>query len=195
MKTKIIPFCLDTAKKIQAGEIEGKIKTRDSKDVDEIVFFETPLEYDVYAVINGRPHSFTDRGFERKWDHSGKWHGDLVLEVPDNEPQFNSPYSIEQLDKLKGYIEQLIGVNQGVIDDMNRMIQELRKTGNSLKTEFKPFDRVLVRDVDSCKWCCDFFSHFNSALDYECIGGTWCQCIPYAGNESLVGTTDKPKED
>lgn len=33
MKTKIIPFDLETAKKIQAGEIEGRIKTKTNKDV------------------------------------------------------------------------------------------------------------------------------------------------------------------
>ena len=88
MKTKIIPFNLETAKKIQAGEIKGRIKTRNSKDVDEIVFFVTPLEYSIYAVINGVCHSFTEKGYERDWDKSCSWRGDLVLEVPDNEPQF-----------------------------------------------------------------------------------------------------------
>lgn len=146
MKTKIIPFDLETAKKIQAGEIKGKIKTRDSKDVDEIVSFGTPLEYNVFAVINGRPHSFTERGFERSWDKSGKWIGDLVLEVSDNEPQF------------------------------------------------KPFDRVLVRDEDDEIWDCDMFS-LRYDGKYWCIGGIKQQCIPYEGNEHLVGTTDKPKED
>lgn len=88
MKTKIVPFDLETAKKIQAGEIEGKIKTRDSKDVDEIVFFRTPLEYSIYAVINGICHSFIKEGYERSWDKSGSWKGDLVLEVPYNKPLF-----------------------------------------------------------------------------------------------------------
>lgn len=88
MKTKIIPFDLETAKKIQAGEIKGKIKTRDSKDVDEIVFFNIPLEYNIYAVIDGSLHSFTEKGFEKNWDKSGKWCCDLILEVPDNESQF-----------------------------------------------------------------------------------------------------------
>ena len=154
MKTKIIPFDLELAKKIQAGEIDGSIKTRDSKDVDEIVFFGTPLDYNVYAVINGKPHSFTKRGFERSWDKSGKWSGDLVLEVPDNEPQF--------------------------------------------KPFFKPFDRVLVRTSNLEEWETSYFSHIRISGGKTCyIAGNirWNQCIPYEGNEHLVGTTDKPKEE
>ena len=148
MKTKTIPFDAKMAKDIQDGKNDGKIKTRDSKDVDEIVFFGTPLEYKVYAVINGRPHSFTERGFERSWDKSGKWHGDLVIEVPDNEPQF------------------------------------------------KPFDRVLVRDDDTDEWCIALYAYRTKTGFHRMVGGArWRQCIHYEGNEELVGTMDKPKEE
>ena len=60
--------------------------------------------------------------------------------------------------------------------------------------EFKPFDKVLVRSSDELFWSCDLFSHIDNGT-YVCIGGGWSQCIPYEGNEHLVGTTDKPKEE
>lgn len=57
---------------------------------------------------------------------------------------------------------------------------------------FKPFDRVLVRDADDIPWKCQFYSHpyedFHATLD-----GVHWQCVPYAGNERLLGTTDSPE--
>lgn len=53
----------------------------------------------------------------------------------------------------------------------------------------KPFDRVLVRIDDGCAWCVGIFSHiaFNGK---PFISGykTYSRCIPYEGNEHLLGT-------
>lgn len=57
------------------------------------------------------------------------------------------------------------------------------------KVELKPFDKVLVRDFSSDKWSISFFS-FKKEDCYVCINHcSWNQCIPYIGNESLLGTT------
>ena len=60
--------------------------------------------------------------------------------------------------------------------------------------EFKPFDKVLVRDDSDDIWYADFFSNINTEDDdvetkfqYVCISGKWKQCIPYEGNEDKVG--------
>lgn len=53
---------------------------------------------------------------------------------------------------------------------------------------FKPFDKVLVRDYDTETWKCDFFSCIGDR-NYRCVSGFYLQCIPYEGNEYLVGTT------
>lgn len=60
-------------------------------------------------------------------------------------------------------------------------------------TQFKPFDKVLVRDSSYEMWKCDFFEQQikNCA---RCIRGTWNFCIPYEGNENLVGTNKKPEQ-
>lgn len=53
---------------------------------------------------------------------------------------------------------------------------------------FKPFDKVLVRDICSGNWCADIFSHLDDDT-FNCIGGTWRQCIPYnKETQHLVGT-------
>lgn len=57
--------------------------------------------------------------------------------------------------------------------------------------EFKPFDKVLVRDnYKDSKWGCDLFSHKNEDGLYVCIGQIWENCIPYEGNEHLLETTE-----
>lgn len=57
--------------------------------------------------------------------------------------------------------------------------------------KFKPFDKVLVRDYDDCTWECDFFGHIKEDNIYGCVSGSWKQCIPYEGNEHLLGTKKK----
>lgn len=54
----------------------------------------------------------------------------------------------------------------------------------------KPFDKVLVRDSKSSKWRANLFSHKNVNEPYYCVYASWNYCIPYEGNEHLLGTTD-----
>lgn len=63
--------------------------------------------------------------------------------------------------------------------------------------QFKPFDKVLVRDEDYELWKATFFSHYeeDTQYHYRCSGDISKQCIPYKGNEHLLGTTEKPKEE
>ena len=64
-------------------------------------------------------------------------------------------------------------------------------TDQKQKTEFKPFEKVLVRNCDIEKWKCNMFSHIDGY--YVCFSSYWHQCIPYEGNEHLIGTTNKPE--
>ena len=60
------------------------------------------------------------------------------------------------------------------------------------KVELKPFDNVLVRHQKTEEWRANIFSHTDKTdeyLDYVCVNGRWEFCIPYEGNESLLGTT------
>jgi hypothetical protein len=59
-------------------------------------------------------------------------------------------------------------------------------------TALKPFDKVLVRDNYKQEWVISLFSHCNGLeiYKYSCINGSgYSQCIPYEGNEHLLGTT------
>lgn len=60
------------------------------------------------------------------------------------------------------------------------------------KVVFKPFDKVLVRDCLDEMWRPSFFACYLpfGKEPYQVIGGEWVKlCIPYEGNESLLGTT------
>lgn len=60
--------------------------------------------------------------------------------------------------------------------------------------EFKPFDKVLVRDGNDVVWVADIFSNYsnNSEWKYKTVGGSsWEQCIPYNEQTAhLLGTTE-----
>lgn len=59
-------------------------------------------------------------------------------------------------------------------------------------TTLKPFDKVLVRGDTGQKWTHDFFGFMDKDKGYPfvCVGHYVIQCIPYEGNEHLLGTTD-----
>lgn len=63
---------------------------------------------------------------------------------------------------------------------------------------FKPKQWVLVRDDDEWEWALTRFSYLSngSASLFVCINGaSFQQCIPFEGNEHLLGTTDMPSEE
>ncbi len=171
MKTKIIPFNLEMAEKIQAGEIEGKIiRSGAPKQVCEILDFAAEYQdkcSEKFLIVKVPAHDFEK---EKLWiyhqdgramhsSNYGEMWFDLALEVPD-EPQF------------------------------------------------KPFDKVLVRghydkgNNDACWYPALFERIIESSFDddkgtiyYKVLTDIeiWRECIPYEGNEHLVGTTDKPE--
>ena len=59
------------------------------------------------------------------------------------------------------------------------------------KVELKPFDKVLVRNDKEDQWSANIFSYQVRDNMYYCLGECyWIYCIPYEGNEHLLGTTD-----
>lgn len=77
-------------------------------------------------------------------------------------------------------------------DSEHKMIVNLKP-----KVEFKPFDKVLVRNTDTEEWFPGFFEKFDSTWNYpyhimnrrSMTDFAFKQCIPYEGNEHLLGTT------
>lgn len=61
-------------------------------------------------------------------------------------------------------------------------------------TTLKPFDKVLVRHNDYGKWEIDFFGFYTKGECHTAGGCIFKQCIPYEGNQKLLGTTNNPEE-
>lgn len=57
------------------------------------------------------------------------------------------------------------------------------------QSAIKPFDKVLVRDSESDKWRANLFGYIGKDGYYCCVYANWIYCIPYEGNEHLLGTT------
>lgn len=57
----------------------------------------------------------------------------------------------------------------------------------------KPFDKVLVRDNNTKNWELNLFSHYCSKefSPYQCLKGSWMQCIPYNENTAHLLDTNK----
>lgn len=64
-----------------------------------------------------------------------------------------------------------------------------------MNEQLKPFQQVLVRDSEDRQWTCSFYSHYDTRyMVHICANGRdYKYCIPYEGNEELLGTTDVPK--
>ena len=61
--------------------------------------------------------------------------------------------------------------------------------------KFNPYDKVLVRDHKSQRWCPTLYSYYDSEFAFPHVtaaGIIYKYCIPYEGNEHLVGTTNSP---
>ena len=88
--------------------------------------------------------------------------------------------------------------------DRNKLYSALTRKGYKydkeqhklVKQEFKPFEKVLVRDDTNKKWSIDLFSYYdeeNKNFPYVCMYIHYRYCIPYEGNEYLLGTTNDIK--
>lgn len=87
-------------------------------------------------------------------------------------------------------------------EEKQRLFEALAKEGKAwdaekkaivdlkTKVELNPFDKVLVRDRKTYHWEVDLFGFKTEGpnIVYHCVGGSWKFCIPYIGNESLLGT-------
>ena len=61
-------------------------------------------------------------------------------------------------------------------------------------SNLKAYDKVLVRDTNEQVWVADLFSHVLDrplgGYTFACVGHYPNQCIPYEGNEHLLGTNN-----
>lgn len=120
-----------------------------------------------------------------EFDHSGLW-----TDVYDEDKKRHVRKAIEE--EKKFLAEKIIKVEDSrKIDIIKRYLSEYEYLLDEMpKRDFKPFERVLVRRTNQERWKLHLFSRESVGDNkYECLGGVgFSQCIPYEGNEHLLGT-------
>lgn len=111
-------------------------------------------------------------------------------------------------ERLTCHKDSIVKLRYATESEKNVLIEALKKSDKdaakeclkrffNIETEhkFKPFDKVLVRDDDDDRWRISFFGFYlnDDKFRYCCLSSCFKQCIPYEGNEKLLGTTDEPK--
>lgn len=136
------------------------------------------------------------------------WHGYLaygIVKSIDNSSKKLEYYVLNDMSTLKfedwlsfedKHIQPITEIQQIILFDAlekeGKAWDAEKKQFVDIKKEhqFKPFEKVLVRDSIDDVWRASFFSHIkenDGRYVTTCV--TWKFCIPYIGNESLLGTT------
>lgn len=114
-------------------------------------------------------------------------HKELVKNVPINNFLLSRLYHARE-DEKKELFDALAKKGKAW-DAEKKQIVDLKEY------QFKPFDKVLVRDDYKDEWRASFFSNIREGLSrYVTTGLVWKFCIPYEGNEHLLGTTNNVED-
>lgn len=242
-RTATIPFDLETAKKINIGEIAGRIVTEKGQNRAEIVYEDNSSNCPLLVVIHsisvsadwfsatGKALSSANRLLLEVPEYTTFKDGD-VLSNKDGSYIFILNTHGEYLTSLYASldIDGNLDMEDGLCTWGNHIEKyrfatesERQKLVDALKAskepkakiylkrffgieekpkyEFKPFDKVLVRDEDDKEWHISLFAReivddYNGLpYKYECSNGTlWDYCIHFEGNEYLLGTTENPEK-
>ena len=111
-------------------------------------------------------------------------------EVHYNEYRFGRNRSLRlAIDSEKQQLFDALAIEGKAWDAEKKQIVGIKK-----EHQFKPFEKVLVRDTYEDVWRASFFSHIkenDGRYVTTCV--TWKFCIPYEGNEYLLGTRNNPE--
>lgn len=243
-KTVTIPFDLETAKKINIGEIVGRIVAEKGRNRAEIVYEDDLCNaYPLLVVIHSIPvladwFSSTGKAFNdenrlllevpeyitfKDGDVLSNEEGNYIFILNTNGKYLTSLYaslaagtSLNISDNIAAGENNIERYRLATDSEKQRMINALKASNNPKakeylkrffgieekpKYDFKPFDKVLVRDEDDKEWHISLFAREivddsdGLSYKYECSNGTlWDCCIPFEGNECLLGTDENPEK-
>ena len=206
---KRVPFDIELAKKIQSGEVEGRIVTREGDSV-RMLCCNAENEHPVVCLVKrlGSIYEDVHSYFETGNYIIGNSKYDLIIELPEETPKqkfkvgdivkYGNSKEKFQLVKIDNSLPNNIWVEIIAFDGRCTIkcpMSEIKPYKETPKHEFKPFDKVLVRDEDHEAWNARLYDVWFPELG---LHGTqdnkeWKQCVQYEGNEHLVGTINNPE--
>ncbi len=107
--------------------------------------------------------------------------GDLVLHKSGRVVRFDH-HSME-FDDIVRFASEEEAAEQGKKDALERIVSKTNEP-------FKPFDKVIVCDGVDDNWMCSLFSHYdigNKKFKHITLNGCYVYCLPFEGNEHLLG--------
>lgn len=160
----------------------NKIETTDNSGATRLWTIQDAKDGDVLA-LNGKPFIYSDK-YEKNYcyiDNCGQFRVNFSLVLEGN---CVHPATKEQRDLLFKKMREV-----GYTWDENK--KELKKIPKHYDiSNLKPFDKVLVRQNDSCTWGVSFFGRY-SEMFMCCNNVCFKQCIPLNDDtKHLFGTTD-----
>lgn len=167
-KMATIPFDLETAKKINIGEIAGRIVTEKGQNRAEIVYEDNSSNCPLLVVI----HSISV---------SADWFSATGKAL--SSAKLVDALKASKEPEAKEYLKRFFGIEEKLKYDFKPFDKVLvRKEGNK-KWNISLFAREIVDDYNGLPY------------KYECSNGTlWDYCIHFEGNECLLGTTENPEK-
>lgn len=244
METKMIRvhFDVELAKKITNGKVEGKIVTRNGKNV-RIVCFDRKSElnkFPILALIENEKvetsYIFNPKGYTNFYGLETS--SDLFFEIPeymtfkdgdvlsydggtfilkridgkDRAEYYANFYGIctafDSACSMKNLVNHLrISTEEEKIRLIASMKESKRPESKEYlkrffgieekpEYEFKPFDKVLVRQSTDDKWEALFFSNKTENVHkYRCCGMNYLFCIPYNEQTAHLLGTNKDWEE
>lgn len=181
--------------KFNPETLEIEKPKQEFKDGD-IVYVETKTDYKIVAIFK----KFSEQN--KPLVYVEYFLGDISAILADKFDGYNILCDKEEIREIRLASEEEKELLFSKLEETGKKWNPETKQVEDLhkKYEFKPFDKVLVRDVDEEKWIPAFYSIFddtNKEYPYNVMSqgcSMWKQCIPYEGNEELLGTSNKPKE-
>lgn len=241
-KMATIPFDLETAKKINIGEIAGRIVTEKGQNRAEIVYEDNSSNCPLLVVIHsisvsadwfsatGKALSSANRLLLKVPEYTTFKDGE-VLSNKDGSYIFilnthgkyltsfyaslNQKGILKIEDGLSAWENKIEKYRFATESERQKLVDALKASKEpeakeylkrffgieeKLKYDFKPFDKVLAKYYEDDNWEASLFIRTitddqDGETKYECLNGTvYVYCIPFEGNEYLLGTTENPEK-
>lgn len=153
-------------------------KQPEFKDGDILCVIDNSDDYHYILIYKGQDKEHIYRYVTMFEDNSLHIRKDATLTKPED---YSMRYAT---DEEKQQLFDALAKEGKAWDAEKKQIVDLKP-----KVELKPFDKVLVRDYKSDNWRANLFSHIDKNGCHHCVWASWHYCIPYEGNEHLLGTT------
>lgn len=241
-RTATIPFDLETAKKINIGEIAGRIVTEKGQNRAEIVYEDNSSNCPLLVVIHsisvsadwfsatGKALSSANRLLLEVPEYTtfkdgevlSNEKGDYIFILNTHGKYLTSFYaSLNQKgilkieDGLSAWENQIEKYRFATESERQKLVDALKASKEpeakeylkrffgieeKPKYDFKPFDKVLAKYYEDDNWEASLFIRTitddqDGETKYECLNGTvYVYCIPFEGNEYLLGTAENPEK-